>query len=404
MKPELTYELLKELYIDKNMSSGKIAKQLGYGKTWIGKKLKQFGLQDQKSEEDRNKAKYQNMANTNLEKYGSISPFGSKEIQEKAQNTLKRSYGVDHPLKSSLIKEKIKGTMKERYGVDHALQSNEFKEKSKQTCLEKYGVDNYSKTNEFKKDMSNTWKQEGYKESIQEKTKSTNIKKYGKHYSQTDEYKEKVKQTNIEKFGTDNYAKTSQFKEDYKAHCLEKYGVDNIAKTSEVQKKMRNTMKERYGVEAFSQTLEWKEHLIANHDEIENKKYNTKKQNNTFNTSQPEEKAYALLVEHFSENDVLRQYKSPSYPYPCDFYIKSLDLYIEYQGTWCHGNEPYNPNNRVHQEIVNKWSSKHTEYSDYAVKIWTERDPEKRKIAKENNLNWKEFFSMDELSNWLNSL
>ena len=275
MKPELTYELLKELYIDKNMSSGKIAKQLGYGKTWIGKKLKQFGLQDQKSEEDRNKAKYQNMANTNLEKYGSISPFGNKEIQEKIAKTIKSQYGCTHITRSPKIRQKIQ-----------------------QTCLERYG--------------------------------------------------------SITPFGN-----------------------------KEVQEKI---------AEAFASGLP------------QQKCYDTKSLHSSHNISRDEDIIYELLIEHFSENDVLRQYKSPSYPYPCDFYIKSLDLYIEYQGTWCHGNEPYNPNNRVHQEIVNKWSSKHTEYSDYAVKIWTERDPEKRKIAKENNLNWKEFFSMDELSNWLNSL
>ena len=217
---------------------------------------------------------------------------------------------------------------------------------------------------------------------------------------------ELIRETNKKRYGVEHHLANPIINNKRQKTNLERYGNVEAVGSDIIQAKIKNTNKRKYGVQYPLQNKE-----IQNKVSLsfltgipQQKCYNTKKQNNTFNTSQPEEKAYALLVEHFSENDVLRQYKSPSYPYPCDFYIKSLDLYIEYQGTWCHGNEPYNPNNRVHQEIVNKWSSKHTEYSDYAVKIWTERDPEKRKIAKENNLNWKEFFSMDELSNWLNSL
>lgn len=190
--------------------------------------------------------------------------------------------------------------------------------------------------------------------------------------------------------------RTKRFEENF----LRNHGCKRPYQIKEIKEQMIEKVRKIYSTGIPQDKLR---KLWATSD-LKEKSYNTKKRNNSLNTSKAEEEIYALLVEHFSENDVLRQYKSPSYPYPCDFYIKSLDLYIEYQGTWCHGNEPYNPNNRVHQEIVNKWSSKHTEYSDYAVKIWTERDPEKRKIAKENNLNWKEFFSMDELSNWLNSL
>ena len=42
-------------------------------------------------------------------------------------------------------------------------------------------------------------------------------------------------------------------------------------------------------------------------------------------------------------------------------------------------------------------------YKD-AIKVWTIRDPLKRKIAKENNLNWLEFFSIDDFNIWFQSI
>ena len=39
--------------------------------------------------------------------------------------------------------------------------------------------------------------------------------------------------------------------------------------------------------------------------------------------------------------DIIRQYKSDLYPFACDFYIPSLDLYIECNYHWTHGNKLY---------------------------------------------------------------
>ena len=40
-------------------------------------------------------------------------------------------------------------------------------------------------------------------------------------------------------------------------------------------------------------------------------------------------------------------------------------------------------------------NDKHTNFYDTAIETWTQRDPLKRKTAKENNLNWVEIFSND---------
>ena len=50
-----------------------------------------------------------------------------------------------------------------------------------------------------------------------------------------------------------------------------------------------------------------------------------------------------MLISVCGEDDIIRQYNSERYPFSCDFYIKSLDVFIEYQGFWSHNVHPYNP-------------------------------------------------------------
>ena len=137
---------------------------------------------------------------------------------------------------------------------------------------------------------------------------------------------------------------------------------------------------------------------------IQHKKDLTKLKNNTINTSQPENKIAKLLETKYKV--IERQYKSKEYPFNCDFYIPELDLYIEYQGNWTHGNHPYNPFNKEDKILSIKWLNK-SEFSSYfkcAFDTWTVRDPLKRKVAKENNLNWIEFFTLKEFDDRFNNI
>jgi hypothetical protein len=128
--------------------------------------------------------------------------------------------------------------------------------------------------------------------------------------------------------------------------------------------------------------------------------YKTKKKNNTFNSSSTENKSYLILKEKYI--DVIKQYKSELYPFICDFYIPSLDLYIECNYHWTHGSHPYDKNNKEDQILLEKWKTKNTKYYNAAIHTWTIRDVNKRNIAKQNNLNYKEFYSILELITYLN--
>lgn len=88
--------------------------------------------------------------------------------------------------------------------------------------------------------------------------------------------------------------------------CLAKYNTDNYAKTNEFK--------------AFYQ---------ENRTSIKAKEYATKLKNGTFNSSKPEDEFYEALAAKFGADDILRQYRDARYPFRCDFYVKSIDTFIE---------------------------------------------------------------------------
>ena len=148
---------------------------------------------------------------------------------------------------------------------------------------------------------------------------------------------------------------------------------------------------DKYNVEYFSQTKEWAD-----------KSYLTKKKNNSFHTSKVEQQFKEYLEQNYP-NDFEYQYRSEMYPFNCDFYIKSLDLYIEIQGSWVHGKHPFDENNQEDIDRLNYMKSKNTKYYQNSIYVWTISDIAKRNVAKQNNLKYLEIFS-SELNECINAL
>lgn len=167
-------------------------------------------------------------------------------------------------------------------------------------------------------------------------------------------------------------------------------------KQMEIKKKREITMKKRYGVKNYT-----------THKDFQVKARKSLNKHHSWNTSKAEDTIYGFLIEKFKK--VKRQYNSKQYPFNCDFYIPSLKLYIEYQGTWTHGKMPYDKNNRLCKNILSTWKTKakllgnNSQYNS-AIEVWTRRDPLKRQTAKENSLNWIEFFNMKEFEEWYNGI
>lgn len=106
--------------------------------------------------------------------------------------------------------------------------------------------------------------------------------------------------------------------------------------------------------------------------------------------SVPEEEMYKDLVTEYGKDNVFRQYKCDRYPFNCDFYISSEDLFIELNAHWTHGFAPFDSTNMEHIKKLEMWKekAKTSNYYKSAIKVWTEKDPLKQRIAKENNLNY----------------
>ena len=202
---------------------------------------------------------------------------------------------------------------------------------------------------------------------------------------------EKIKKTCLERYGVNSYLKTEASKEKTKQTCLERYGVNSYTQSQEFKDKSKQTCLEKYGTVAYQKTKEFSEIIKSKLDIIQQKIYQTKKQNNTFNSSLIEKQFEAYLKEN--NINYKTQYKSKVYPFNCDFYFPDNDLYLEINAHWTHGGHPFDRTNKDDLLLLEQWKKKNTKYYDIAINTWTVRDVLKRETAKKNNLNYLEFFT-----------
>ena len=180
-----------------------------------------------------------------------------------------------------------------------------------------------------------------------------------------------VYKTNMEKYGAKTKFGTGEFKE------WRKENVDKI------QEKSEHTFMEKYGAKSFVESQQAKEVW-------------------KMGTSLTEQKIYDKLVTKFP--DVQRWVKTDEYPYECDFYIPSNGMYIEYQGFYTHGEEPFDENNEEHVTRYNELMESGLDYKKDEAMVWGIRDVQKRQRAHELGLNWHEFFSEEEFDKWFETL
>lgn len=286
------------------------------------------------------------------------------------------------------VQKKMKNTCQEKYGTTYACQAEQTKEKIKQTTQEHFGVDCYLQTSECRKIIAENSKSK----EVKDKIKQTNLEHRGVSCSfQAADVKEKSKKTKIKKYGN----ATHNNSEKAKKTCLERFGVDNPAKSKIVQDKMKQTCMKKYGVDNV-----WKSRKIR---EIAKKKSN-KNMHKNGNDSSLEDMLEQLLILHKLSYE--KQYNLDSrYPYFCDFYIPSLDCFIEINNYWMHNTHWFDSSNVNDINILNIWKEKSKIHSMYqtAIKVWTDSDVKKRESAKMNNLNYVVLWNTQDIQDWVNS-
>ena len=320
---------------------------------------------------------------TLFEKYGSYTTFGSKIIKEKIKNINFKKYGSESPFGSKEIQEKCKETKLEKYGDEYYNN----KEKCKKTKLERHGDEKYNNTEKRIKTCQEKFDGNApiCSNEIYNKIKETNILKYGYPYlMQNDDLKNKAHETNKIKYGVP-YAWNN---EKQKKTMIEKYGIPYAFNLPS----QKETMIKKYGVPYAMQS-----------DELKRKQHLSTKNNGHCNTSKFEEYAYKSLINKFGINNIIRQYNSKLYPFNCDFYIKSLDIYIEIQGSQFHHFHPFNENNIDDINELNRLKQKVNPQYKAIIDVWTIHDPYKRNIAKQNNLNFYEFYNSNDFDKWINN-
>jgi hypothetical protein len=161
---------------------------------------------------------------------------------------------------------------------DYLIKSNSFCvectnnikfEKSKKTNLKKYGCEHSSQNICVKsKNISTNLKKYGCKYSTQSqnmktKTIETNLEKYGvKHVMQCKEIKTKTEDTNFKKYGCKNVFQNKDIINKIKSNNLIKYGVEYPTQLESNKEQFKQTCIKKYGYENPSQNEEIKKKKI----------------------------------------------------------------------------------------------------------------------------------------------
>lgn len=117
---------------------------------------------------------------------------------------------------------------------------------------------------------------------------------------------------------------------------------------------------------------------------------------NALKMSQAELTVFYKLIQRFGKDDVFYSYGihpfDSRYPFNCDFYIKSLDLFIEMNVHYSHGKHWYDSNNHDDKLRVEHLLSSKSKKSRESVQTWIKNDVEKRLKAKQSGLNYLVFW------------
>ena len=224
-----------------------------------------------------------------------------------------------------------------------------------------------------------------------------------KGIKRTDEFKQKVSKA------------AKNMSEESKLKRVRSWQINYNNKTDEQKRIIREKHSYSMNHRSEEQIAQWRKNLgFDDPEKTKNrveKGINTKRKNHTFNVSIPENTVYQYLQTIFDVSDIFREYKDPRYPYYCDFYIKSRDLFIECNFHWTHGSHPFNENNKEDLKLLEIIRSK--QYIDENGKrnsfftfedVWTNRDVIKLQTLKSNNLNYLFCYSLNEFEEKIDAI
>ena len=260
-------------------------------------------------------------------------------------------------------------------------QKKQFRERRNKTMLERYGVKGFTNVEKVKRTKLERYGDENYNNN--EKHVETCLQRYGvEHHNKVDEIANKIR--------TAKLLPETQVK--YEATMLERYGETSASRIPELREKYLNTLRSNYGVDNPLKSKEIKE-----------KQLNTLRRNGNFNSSKAEEEFYIIACNCFGADNVIREYnKDTRYPFCCDFYIPSEDLFIELNLHPSHGEHPFDANNEEDVKLLETLEEKDDDWSRMIIDVWANRDVKKIQTAVSNNLNYITIYSYKDYENLVN--
>ena len=231
-------------------------------------------------------------------------------------------------------------------------QKAHFREARNKTMLERYGKKSTTDVEKVKASKLNKYGDENYNN--QEKHRQTCLERFGvEHHNKHPDIQQKI-----------SYSKSQRATQDkYEATMLAKYGCKSPNMVPHIREKYTQTLLKNYGVTSPLKNKDiWQKHI------------DTMKLNNSFSKSQPEEYIYNELLKTYSKDDIERQYSDERYPFNCDFYIKSKDLFIEVNFHPSHGGHPFNASSEDDLKLLEQLKSENTRWSNMIIDVWTNRD------------------------------
>lgn len=209
----------------------------------------------------------------------------------------------------------------------------------------------------------------------------------------------KLVETQVEQYGGVGVA-GDRAKAAMQKTVRERYGVANVMQDPDVKAKLAATNQGIYGgaLPFCSQEVRDKAALSKWSDIQDWLRYTVKDAHVLSHVlkSRNEAIVYCELLDKFGTADVFYEYgihpSDSRYPHNCDFYIKSLDLFIELNCFYTHGNhwfDPMNPDDIMRRDHLLASDSKK---SHEAADVWCRVDLIKRADAKRSGIKFLVFW------------
>lgn len=210
----------------------------------------------------------------------------------------------------------------------------------------------------------------------------------------------KLEETQVEKYGGVGLA-GQMTKEKAVQTNLQKYGVSNVMQSKVIQERLAEINTTKFGgmspFNSYDVRLKAAKTRMAKiYTQMEQFAKDGIIQNVNCFESFGEMIIFYKLIERFGRDDVFYQYgvhpSDKRYPFNCDFYIKSLDLFIELNAHYSHHTHWFdltNPDDVLRRTHMLASGNKR---NINAVKTWCETDLMKRNVAKDNHINYLVFW------------